>query len=169
MSEDTFYATVVGEDRIRNFDLLPTVVQTILIDKVEQFVEEMRDLAAANLDERLGTKTGRLTGDSIETEVRVEGRQVKGRLFIEGVPYARIQEEGGTTPAHMIYPVNGKALAFTGALGDKVFALRVFHPGGFIPSKHFMRDARRELGPAISRGLKAALVQGIRENMRIGS
>ena len=166
MSEDTFYATVVGEDRVSNFDLLPTIVQTILISKIEEYTERMRDLAADLLDERLGTKTGKMTGDDIQTDVSVEGRSIKGRVYLTAIPYARIQEEGGTTSPHMIYPRNGKVLAFQGATGDKVFATRVFHPGGTIPGKHFMRDARRQLGPEISRGLKRALVEGIRQNMR---
>lgn len=166
---DLFYAEVVGQDRINNFDLLPVIAQTIIIDKVTAYTEKMADIAGGLLEERLNTKTGRLGPSAIDTEVIVEGGFIKGRAFIANIPYARIQEEGGTTPAHMIYPNKGRVLAFMGSMGDRVFATRVAHPGGAIPGKYFMRDARRQMGPEISRGLKNAIVQGIRENMRQGS
>lgn len=165
---DTFYAEVVGQDRINNFDRLPVIAQAIIIQKVTAYTEKMAQVAGDLMEDRLQTKTGRLNADSIETEVTVEGGTIKGRAFIAGIPYARMQEQGGTTPAHMIYPQKGRVLAFMGAMGDKVFATRVFHPGGAIPGKFFMRDARRQVGPEISRGLKQAIVQGIRENMRQG-
>lgn len=165
---DAFYATVVGEERINNFDKLPTIVQTILVEKVTQFAEDMADRAGRLMDERLGSKSGRLGSTAIETEVTVQGKLIKAQVFLANVPYARIQEEGGTIGPHMIYPKNAKVLAFQAATGEKVIASRVFHPGGRIEGKHFMRDARREMGPEISRGLKRALVQGIRENMRAG-
>lgn len=168
-SSDYFYADVVGENRVANFDRLPDVAQAILLAKIEQFADKVRDRAAEYLEERLKTKTGRLTGDDIETEVRTDGRVVRARIFIANIPYAKAQEEGATTPAHMIYPRNGKVLAFMGATGEKVFATKVFHPGGVIPGKHFMRDAYRDFGPEISRGLKKALVDGIRANMRLSS
>lgn len=167
-TDDIFYAEVVGEDRVRNFDRLPVIAQTIIIKKVTEYTEKMAELAGDLLEERLGTKSGKLNASAIETDVKVEGGRVKGRAFISGIPYARIQEEGGVTSAHMIYPNKGRLLAFIGSMGDKVFATRVFHPGGAIPGKFFMRDARRQMGPQISKGLKQAIVQGIRENMRGG-
>ena len=166
---DPFYATVVGEDRIRNFERLPEIAQAIIFQKVEDFTERMAREAANLMDQRLGTKTGRLSGEAIETEVRVINGKIQGRVFIEGIPYARIQEEGGRTPAHMIYPREAKLLAFQGATGEKVFATRVMHPGGFIEGKRFFKDAYRQMGPELSKGLKKALVEGIRANMRRGS
>jgi hypothetical protein len=166
MSEDVFYATVVGEDRVRNFDRLPEIAQQIIFDKVEAFAERMARLAEDLRDQRLGQKTGRMASTPIQSEVRVIDGKVQGRVFIEGIPYAAIQERGGTTPAHMIYPREAKVLAFFGATGEKVFARRVLHPGGTIEGKHFMKDAYRQMGPEISRGLKKAMVEGIRAKMR---
>lgn len=166
---DLFYATVVGEDRIRNFDRLPEIAQAIIFQKVQDFTERMAQEAADLMDQRLGRKTGRLSGDSIQTEVRIINGKVQGRVFIEGVPYARIQEEGGRTPPHMIYPRNAKLLVFQGATGEKVFATKVMHPGGFIQGKNFFKDAYRKMGPELSKGLKKAMVEGIRANMRMGS
>jgi hypothetical protein len=165
MTDAPFYADIIGEDRVRNFDRLPEVAQRIILEKVRFFTEEVADRAGQLLEERLKTKTGRLTAASVKAEVRnVDGR-VQGRVSVDS-PYAAIQEKGGTTPPHVIYPKNGKVLAFMAATGDKVFATRVMHPGGHIEGKHFMKDAYREFGPQISRGLKQALVQGIRANMR---
>lgn len=169
MSDDYFYADVVGANRVSNFDRQPEAVRRILTQKIKEFTEKMARIAGDLLEARLKTKTGRLTSADIQTQVTAVGGVIRGRVFIEGIPYAKIQEEGGTTGPHMIYPRNGKVLAFIGATGDKVIASRVFHPGGTIQGKHFMKDAYRQMGPEISRGLKNALVQGIRENMRRGS
>ena len=169
MSSDPFYATVVGEDRVRNFDRLPEIAQLIILQKVEDFTDKMAREAGNLMDQRLGRKSGRLDADAIQTEVRVIDGKVQGRVFIEGIPYARIQEEGGRTGPHMIYPRNAKVLTFFASTGEKVSATRVMHPGGFIEGKHFMKDAYRKLGPEISRGLKRALVEGIRANMRSSS
>lgn len=169
MSDDPFYVDVVGQNRIENFDRLPAIVQTILLDKVRYFTEKTAELAGDLMDERLGMKSGRLSSADIAVDVEVVGKGVVGRVLFPDVPYARIQDKGGVISAHMIYPKNAKVLAFYGSTGDKVFATRVFHPGGTIEGKHFSRDAKRQMGPEISRGLKKALVDGIRQNMRLQS
>lgn len=166
MRDDVFYAEVVGEDRIRNFDRMPEVAQRIILDKIQDFTDKMARLAGDLMEQRLQPKTGRLSADDIQTKVEVVGGKIQGRVFIENNPYVAIQEKGGVTPPHMIYPKNGKILAFMGATGEKVFASRVMHPGGVIQGKHFMKDAYRQMGPEISRGLKKAIVEGIRANMR---
>jgi len=54
--------------------------------------------------------------------------------------YARIQEYGGTTSAHVIVPRRKKALSWPGA---KHPVRRVKHPGSRIRAKHFLRDPLR--------------------------
>lgn len=157
---------VVGANRLRNFDRQPEIVQRILLAKIEAFTDKLARTAGDLMSERLQSKTGRLTSDKIQTEVTQEGSRVTGKVFVAGVPYAKIQEEGGTTRPHEIYPRNGKVLAFIGATGEKVVARSVYHPGGTIQGKHFFKDAYRQMAPEISRGLKKALVDGIRANMR---
>lgn len=166
MSGDTFYVDVVGASRIENFDQLPIIVQAILTQKVQDLTEQLAELAGDLMDERLGQKSGRLSGAGITTDVRTVGKTIEGSVMFPDLPYVRIQEKGGVIPPHMIYPRNGRALAFYGATGEKVLAKRVSHPGAVIEGKHFARDARRQMAPQISRGLKQALVQGIRQNMR---
>ena len=151
---------------IRNLDQMPDTVRAILVDKVEVWTNKAREAVEANILQRFSQKTGRLL-EGVDSEVTQEGPRVEGRVFVSGVPYARAQESGGSTPPHMIYPRdNNKVLAFIGATGDKVFATRVFHPGGQIMGKYYMKDAYRELSPQIGKGVKKAVVEGIRQKMR---
>ena len=52
--------------------------------------------------------------------------------------YARIQDEGGTTPAHVIRPRIKKALFWKGA-GHPV--MKVNHPGSVIPATNYVDKA----------------------------
>lgn len=165
---DFIYSNIVGDRALtRNLDQMPDIVRVLLVKKVESWTEALKGKVEENIITRLREKTGKLL-QGLDMEVIDDGVRVEGRVFIHGVPYAEAQEKGAVTPPHMIYPKNGKILAFIAATGDKVFATRVYHPGGVIPAARFMKDARRDMGPQISRGIKTAIVQGIRENMRRG-
>ena len=167
-TNDFLYVDVLGDrNLLRNLDQMPDMVRAILLDKVAKFTEQVADDVRSNIMERLNAKTGNLLA-GVKTELRTEGVRIDGRVYIEGSPHAMAQEKGAVTPPHMIYPRNGKVLAFMAATGHKVFATRVFHPGGQIPAQHFMKDAYRSNGPEISRGIKNAVVQGIRAKMRQG-
>jgi len=166
MDADFLYVDLVGDRALtRNLGQMPDIVREILLAKVESWTAELKQKVEDNIADRLQKKTGKLA-ESVQMEVTSDGVKVDGRVYIAGVPYAQIQEEGGFTPAHDIFPRNGKVLAFMAATGHKVFATHVFHPGGHIPGKHFMKDAYREMGPKLSKGVKNAVVQGIREHMR---
>lgn len=167
-TSDFLYVDVVGDrNLLRNLDQMPDTVRAILLDKVARFTAQVADDVRANIMARLNQKTGNLLA-GVKTELRTEGVRIDGRVYVEGSAHAMIQEKGGVVPPHMIYPRNGKVLAFMAATGHKVFATRVFHPGGQIPAQHFMKDAFRANGPEISRGIKNAVVQGIRAKMRQG-
>lgn len=160
-----FEVEILGDrNALRNLDRLPSTVAAILAEKVHAWTEELYDLVMGNISQRLGEKSGRLSA-AVEMEVYQEGAKTEGRVFIDGIPYALAQERGAVIPAHMIYP-HDKILVFMAASGDKVFATRVFHPGAVIQGQHFMRDARREIAADISKGIKNAIVQGIRQRMR---
>jgi hypothetical protein len=164
--DDFLYLNVLGDrNLLRNLDQMPDVVREILVDKVEIWTEQLAEGVRDNIQAHLKQRSGKLLS-AVDTEVIEDGQRVEGRVFIHGVPYAKPQEEGATTPPHMIYPRNSKVLAFHGVMGDKVFATRVSHPGGHIPAAHFMKDAYREHGPTISRGVKKAVIDGIRSQMR---
>ena len=170
MSSDFLYAEVVGDrNALRNLDLMPDTVRAVLLAKVERNVEKLKDAVEDQLAK--DSKSGKLLS-AVRTEViNNKPGKVEGRVYIDETvaPYARAQDKGATIPPHMIFPKNGKLLAFMGATGDKVFATRVFHPGGVIPPKNFMANARRTLGGAFSRDIKRAIVEGIRQNMRAQS
>jgi hypothetical protein len=167
-TSDFLYVDVLGDrNLLRNLDQMPDTVRAILLDKVAKYTEQIADDVRDNIINRLNQKTGQLLA-GVKTELRTEGVRIDGRVYIAGSPHAMVQEKGAVTPPHMIFPRNGKVLAFLGATGHKVFATRVFHPGGQIPAHHFLKDAFRANGPAISRGIKNAVVQGIRAKMRQG-
>lgn len=165
---DFLSVQVVGEKTLlRNFDSLPDIVRQIVLVKVESFTDQLEDAVLRSIEENTSTKTGKLLS-AVRKEVVEENGRVEGRVYVDDAvaPYARALDQGAAIPPHMIFPKNGKVLAFIAATGDKVFATKVFHPGAHITPRYFMKDARRGMGPAISRGLKNAVVQGIRAHMR---
>ena len=176
---DFLQLTVLGErNLLRNLEQMPDVVRAILLEKTRVLTEDMADKVRQNIESRLSKtkdrKSKEYSGspthmkDAVKVRITEDGVRVDGQVYIEGIPYAKAQEEGAATPPHMIYPKKSKVLAFISATGDKVFATRVFHPGGQIPPTWFMKDAYREMGPRISKEIKNAVVQGIRANMRAG-
>ena len=154
---------------LRNLDQMPATVRAIVLEKTRSWIQQIHQRVLENMAARLQMKTGDLER-ALRMEVSEDGGRVMGRVYIdtEEAPHARAQEKGAVIPAHIIRPRNAKILAFYAASGDKVFALHVLHPGATIPGKWFMRDAYREIAPQISRGLKKAVVDGIRANMRRG-
>lgn len=153
-------------EALRNLEYMPDTVRAILLRKTGDWIEELEGRVIDNILSRLNkNSSGKLAG-AVQSEVRQQGSRIEGEVWIEGIPYAKAQEQGASIPAHIIEPKNAKVLAFIGATGDKVFALRVFHPGAAIPPTFFMKDAYREMGPLISKGIKKAIVEGIRAKMR---
>lgn len=166
MADDFLYLEVIGErEAVRNLDLMPETVRVVLSKKADAWLDRLIDKVKENIRTRFKNRSGRLE-TAVDGVVVDNGYEVDARVFIEGVPYARAQEEGGFTPPHVIQARNRKVMAFYGALGDKVFATKVLHPGARIEGRHYMKDAYREMGPEISRGIKKAIVEGIRQNMR---
>lgn len=178
MDGDFLFVNVVGErEALRNLDLMPDTVRAILVEKLHSLTEKLAEQVEDNIYSRL-SKTPEKEGrdhprlrDSVLWEVIDAGSgPVEGKVYIdETVPYARIQEQGGSISPHMIFPRDGKILAFRAATGDKVFATHVFHPGGVIPPTYYMKDAYRKIAPEISRQIKNSIVQGIRQKMRQGN
>lgn len=148
---DVEIEVLANRKRIDGLDDLPAEILAALEERLWDLMEDMEKAALDNITSRLQFVTGRLEG-GLRMEVTGEGSTLSGRVYIEDVPYAGIQESGGHTPPHIILP-RGKVLAFMAATGDKVFATRVFHPGGTIEGKHFMRDAYREISPKVTNSL----------------
>lgn len=162
-----FTVDLVGRNHLSGlFASLPAIAQLAMREQVEAYLDEGEELAIQYIEERTGPhSTGRWAA-SVKTRITNEGERIAGIIYFDGVPYGRIQDRGGQTPPHMIYPRRAKILAFMAASGQKVFARRVSHPGARIPAMNITRDVQRELGARMSRSIKKAIVNGIRENMR---
>lgn len=163
--------TVSGYGNItRNLDQMPNLVREILRAKFEDLADDMQGSLEEDIyDKMQGDES---TGDlarSAQAYVSEVGGQITLVVGFDGtVDYARIQDKGGRTAPHMIYPNKGKVLAFMGFEGKKIFATKVFHPGAVIPAKNYLKDLRSKYAARIASETKKAIVQGIRANMRSG-
>lgn len=103
----------------------------------------------------LQTHSGTLKA-SVIAELTADEDGVRASVGSAGVPYAAIQEYGGTTPPHLIEPVKAKALAFAGG-----FFARVHHPGSRIPARAPFGSAldamRDEIAGSIKDAVRGAL------------
>lgn len=163
---DLLYTNLLNERKwLRRIDELPDHVVDILRRKAERWTRDLYEMVKDNIRERLGMKTGRLQ-DDVQMEFLDDGVRFEGRVYIAGNPYAQIQEEGGAIPPHIIRPRQAKILAFMSATGDKVFAMRVFHPGGTIPATHYMKGAYREKSAEVTRGIRAEVMRDLKRAMR---
>jgi hypothetical protein len=164
---DFYHFELVGaRNALLNFEQLPDAAKRILHEKITQWTDVAEGLVRDNIQSRLQTKSGRLLA-GLKSNVREAGYRVEGTVYIEGVPYSRLQDIGGTISAHMIRPKNSPVLRFM-MNGKKVYAQYVFHPGAHIPGVRYMKDAFSSVGPQLSRDIKTGIVQGIREHMRNG-
>ena len=127
-------------------------------------VEELRQALLAKVDSNLSgdilqERSGALKA-SIVAEIAADGGVVSASVGSDGVPYAAIQEYGGTTPPHDIVCVKAKAVAFAGAAGMR-FARRVHHPGSRITARAPLGAALDALHDEIAGGLKAAVLEAL--------
>lgn len=165
-TSDFLYVDVLGENNLlRNLDQMPDIVRAIVLEKVKYWTNEIAEEVRDNIDARLKSKSGRLDR-GVKVEITTQGLRVNGRVYMDGPPYAMIQEKGGIIPPHMIFPKSGRVLAFIGATGEKVFATKVSHPGAHILGQHYMKDAFSGKGAKIARETKLAIVKGLRARQR---
>lgn len=111
----------------------------------------------------LNRVSGRLMA-SIGRDVKTTDNAIYGRVFSSGdVKYAAIHEFGGQTSPHLILPKKASVLKFTSGGGQTVFAKKVNHPGSKIPERSFLRSSLKDMSVQISREMKEAVIQGIKE------
>ncbi|MDE2467771.1 MAG: hypothetical protein KGL35_03275 [Bradyrhizobium sp.] len=104
--------------------------------------------------------------DSLSTDVVIDGPTTVGTVMASGLPYLAIQEYGGVTSPHDIFPVNASVLAFMSpgsavfkegsTSGDMVFTRVVHHPGSVMPERSYMRYALAQRRSSIRDSLFAA-------------
>jgi len=90
--------------------------------------------------------------------VRLSTTDKSATVYTQGVPYAKILEEGGVTPAHVIVPRTASILAFEGPDG-LVFAKRVNHPGSRIPAYPYMSTALTMMRGEFDDGIRDVVAQ----------
>ncbi len=93
---------------------------------------------------KFGIKTdgGRLAASITTSPVYRVGDSLMG-IVGTNLKYARIQEEGGKTSAHVIRAKNADALHFFIG-GKEIFRKSVNHPGSKIPAHWYMRKTMEE-------------------------
>jgi len=140
---------------------MPDKLRAAFLKKTYALAEKLKSKVQQNLTNKLlNIRTGKLVR-SIFEEVKNETNSVTGRVYSSGLPYARIQEFGGQTKAHIIEAKNGKALMFNMS-GKEVFFKRVHHSGSKIKGVHYMGEAFKEMTPEIKAGYGEAAREGTR-------
>lgn len=166
MADDFLNVQLLNDRKLlRDIEAIPDDIRLVIREKTREWTYRMRDLVVQNIQATTKKVTGKLE-NSPEVEFIENGLRIDGRVYISGVPYARALEKGAQTPPHVIRPANSKVLAFMSARGDKVFAMHVFHPGGRITPRNFMRDAYREMSPKVTRGLYYQIIEKVRRRLR---
>jgi phage gpG-like protein len=168
-------------DKIKN--MIPAI-QARSLEAMKLSVIELTARVKEKLsDDVLHVRTGTLRR-SITGKVSESGTQVIGTVGTN-IVYARINEFGGKTPPHDIYPRNAQALAWPGQgvnasafmkkgggftkrggvslgqSGSLVFAKVVHHPGSKIPARSYLRSSLKELEPQIMARFKNAVAEVI--------
>ena len=127
-------------------------VTAALHDRAAALQQRLLDKVASNLSgDVLQSRSGALKA-SIVADLAADADGIAATIASTGVPYAAIQEYGGTTAPHDIVPVKARALAFAGG-----FAARVHHPGSVIPARAPLGGALEALRDEIAGGLKDAV------------
>jgi hypothetical protein len=127
------------------------------------FTIRLRDQVKANIA-AIFRSTGPLY-QSVQAEIEEEPGAITGRVFTQGVPYAKIQEEGGVTSPHIILPKTASVLAFMdpggagGGPGGLVFAKRVNHPGSNIPARPYATTALAMMRGEFEGGIRGVVAE----------
>lgn len=148
-------ATVADSWLIARLEKAPMAHLAAVSMQMEQVASYMYDRVYKKLSgDRLNVVSGRLRRN-LQKDVVVVGDKVTARVFIVGVPYARIQERGGKTRPHLIVPRMARALRFEVG-GGVIYAMRVRHPGSRIPASLYMRSVLIEERTRLNRMIKDA-------------
>lgn len=155
-----------GQEAIAFFKRMPASVHASLVKKVTFLTIKLEAYIKTEklAGQVLNKKTGRLVR-SIGHKMSITDSRITGIVFQSAdVPYGGIHEFGGSIPAHVIIPKNKAVLAWAqaGGEGNMRYAKSVQHPGAKMPERSYMRSSLRDLSVEISTGMKAAVVEGIR-------
>jgi phage gpG-like protein len=132
---------------------LPDRLLGALKQRADTLSQVLLQRIQAKLDgEVLKQRSGRLAA-SIGVDVAHSASGVQITAGSNGdLPYAAIQEYGGTIPPHDILPDKAKALSFL-VNGKRVFAEIVHFPGATLPARSYLRSSLEELAATLQQGL----------------
>ncbi|MGB8366349.1 MAG: hypothetical protein ACLQUZ_05475 [Rhizomicrobium sp.] len=105
--------------------------------------------------EVLQVRSGRLR-DAVTANIEIDGDVAHATVAVEGIPYAAIQEYGGTVHLPEIVAERAKALAFE-IKGEQVFAARARAHDVVIPQRSYLRSSLAERSDAIAAALRDAM------------
>jgi hypothetical protein len=143
-----------------------------------RFTLGLRDQVRSNIFMRFRVRGGEFP-QAVQAETIEEVGSVTGRVFIDTLPYAAIQEYGGQTAPHVIEPVTARVLAFMapGSMGlssgggsnGLIFAKRVNHPGSRIPERSYMRLALVQQRAPVEGGIRDVVNEALSESFAIAA
>lgn len=175
MSEIGFQLVGLKQLQAR-FDRITPVMQDHLRVFMARFNLLLRDQVKANILERFHSAGPLYQG--VKAEQIEEPGSITGRVYVDDVPYAAIQERGGRTPPHVIEPVNANVLAFMmparlgfsgGGSSALVFAKKVNHPGSLIPERSYARLALVQMRTPFENGIRATVSEALAENFAVAA
>jgi len=152
---------------------LPVAVTTRLRGFMSDAATTLRGMVQQNIAASFHS-TGALY-QGVKSEIVEDGGGVSARIAVEGIAYARIQEEGGTVQIPELAPVNAKVLAFStparsavAAIASRsassagtIFAMRAKAHPVTIPAHAYARQAlsdyRQPFESGIPETVRAAL------------
>jgi len=157
-----FSISVVGDtDIAAKFMSAPSSVNELINLRFQELGQYLQNYVQEQKlsGQSLNRGTGELA-DSITFDVQDTGSGAVLNIGPKGVPYAAIQERGGTTSAHEILPNKVSALHFFWG-GKEVFFKVVNHPGSRIKATGYMRDTLTENQAYIRNTIANAVNQGL--------
>jgi phage gpG-like protein len=174
-SNSRFTVAITGTDRMTaKLEAISGNVRARLADAIQSETLALIVAAQARMDELFKNGGGKMR-DSMTSTFEDDGAAMTGTVTAAGLPYLAIQEFGGTTSPHDIFPVNAAVLAFFGqasaqflpggdATGPLVFAKAVHHPGSVMPERSYLRAALARRRSDIRAALAAAVQAGVAES-----
>jgi phage gpG-like protein len=157
-----FKLNVTGANEISaRLSQMPDSIDAILVSRMRELGEFIADYVRNT--QLSGTvlhpQSGKLRDSIISTVSQAPG-VVKVIVGSEGVAYAAIQERGGTTRPHTIYPNVAQALAFYWMGKWNLFRM-VNHPGSNITATNYLRNTLEVQSGTIRSMIADALNEGI--------
>lgn len=140
---------------------LPDRIRAEGLVSVEDIIAELVSYTANDKlsGQVLQVQSGRLR-NSLNGSAQIQGDLVVGTAGSYGVPYAGIQEYGGQTPAHDIFPNTAAALSFLWHGQSMIFS-RVHHPGSKMPERSYLRSALLDMHDVILAELRDGVIRAV--------